>query len=140
MLWARLERRQSCVARRQLEQQRQQRAVCESEQQHADERQQQHWLSLREGDSEGGGQECPRSYGGRSAPVHGLPRSPERKPTGRGLFRAPERETNKQNVRGLVATAPASVNAPAFFNCSGARTFLSARFPRFSPTLRFSRV
>lgn len=53
MSLARLENEQSCAARRQLEQQRQQCAVRGSQQQHTLERQQQYWFSVCEGDSRG---------------------------------------------------------------------------------------
>lgn len=53
MTLARLESEQPCAARRQLEQQRQQRAVRRPQQQHAIERQQQHWIPMCEGDSRG---------------------------------------------------------------------------------------
>jgi hypothetical protein len=87
MLRTWLEREQSCVAGRLVEQQRPQRAVCESQPQHAGERQQQHWLSWREGDSSESGGVPPLSTG-QSTLLHGAPWRPDRKPTTRGLFPA----------------------------------------------------
>ncbi len=117
MLWARLEREQSCVAGRHVEQQRQQHALRPSEQQHADERQQQQRLSLCEGDSERGGPTVPTLSTGRSAPVHGLPQCPERKPTSRRLFPAGSvwRGTKSASNRGLVASGRALVEVPGSF-------------------------
>jgi len=113
MLWARLEREQPCVARRHVEQQRQQRAVRESQQQHTDERQQQYWFSLCEGDSEGGWRQRPPASTGQNARVYGLPRRPARKPTSRSLFPAAwRRETKTECGRGLVATVSTGANAP----------------------------
>ena len=53
MIWARLDTEQSRAARRHLEQQRQQRALRHSQQQHAGQCQQQYWLPLCEGDLRG---------------------------------------------------------------------------------------
>lgn len=104
MLWARLEREHSCVAGRLVEQQRQQHAVCESQQQHTDERQQQYWFSLCEGDSERAGGKLPTLSTGQSAPIHGSPRRPDRKPTSRCLFPALDRQgTKTADGRGMVA-------------------------------------
>ena len=114
MLWVRPEREQPCFARRQLEQQRQQHALRQSQQQQPEQRQQQHRVSLCEGDSERGGHKVPTLSSGRSAPVHGLPQCPERKPTGRSLFPVgASRGTNTQESSGLVAGLP--VNAPMTF-------------------------
>lgn len=51
MIWVRLESGVSRASRRQLEQQRQQRAVRRSQQQRSDQCQQQHWFPVCEGDS-----------------------------------------------------------------------------------------
>jgi hypothetical protein len=111
MLWVRPEREQPCFARRQLEQQRQQHALRQPQQQQPVECQQQHRVSLCEGDSEGGGCKNLSASSGRSARVHGLPQCPERKPTGRSLFPdGSSRGTNTQESSGLVAGVPA--NAP----------------------------
>ena len=101
--WVRPEREQPCFARRQLEQQRQQHALRQSQQQQPGQRQQQHWVPLCEGDSGGGGWQHLSASSGRNARVHGLPQCPERKPTGRSLFSgAVSRGTNKHAARGLV--------------------------------------
>jgi hypothetical protein len=107
MLWVRPEREQPCFARRQLEHQRQQHALRQSQQQQQPEqRQQQHGVSVCEGDSEGGGCKHLSASSGRSARVHGLPQCPERKPTGRSLFPATKkRGTNKHAARGLVTAS-----------------------------------
>lgn len=111
MLWVRPEREQPCVARRQLEQQRQQRALRQPQQQQPGQREQQHRVSLCEGDSGGGGCKHLSASSGRSARVHGLPQYPERKPTGRSLFPVGASwGTNTQESSGLVAGRPA--NAP----------------------------
>ena len=97
--------------RRQLEQQRQQRALRQPQQQQPGQRQQQHRVSVCEGDSKGGGFKHLSAASGRSARVHGLPQCPERKPTGRSLFpMSGARGTNTQESSGLVAGPPA--NAP----------------------------
>lgn len=109
MLWVRPETEQPCFAGRHVEQQRQQHAVRQSQQQHTVKRQQQHWFPVCEGDSTRGGRRVPALSRGRSAPVHGLPQRPERKPTGRSLFpEGCERGTNKTKGWRLVAQAKVS--------------------------------
>ena len=114
MLWVRPEREQPCVARWQLEQQRQQHALRQSQQQQPEQRQQQHWLSVCEGDSGGGRWQHRSASSGQSAPVHGLPQCPERKPTGRRLFSpAPPEGTNKETASGPVAWELSPAKVPA---------------------------
>ena len=113
MLWVRPEREQPCFARRHLEQQREQRAVRQSQQQHTVQRQQQYWVPVCEGDSGGGGLQSLSASSGRSARVQGLPQCPERKPTGRSLFPAEFwRGTKTDGEQGLVAGATGAVNVP----------------------------
>jgi len=71
----------SGVAGRLVEQQREQHARREPKQQQSGQREQQHWFSLREGDSDG------EDAVGRSGEVHGLQRRPGRKPTHVDRFR-----------------------------------------------------
>ena len=91
------------------------------QQQHAIERQQQYWVPVCEGDSEGSGQECPRSGDGQSTRVQGLPWRPARKPTGGSLFSARRaRGTNTNGGPGLVVAASAAGNVPALSSVMGA--------------------
>jgi hypothetical protein len=126
-LWVPPESKQPAAARRGVEQQRHQCAVVGAQQQHTGQRQQQHWLSLCEGDSRGS-----RSAGfpGPSARVHGPSRCPSRKPTGGSLFSHGIRvRTNTHAARGPVAGPSRPGNAPAPFQSrnrnvpqAGART------------------
>jgi hypothetical protein len=51
---------------------------------------------------------------GQNSPVHGLPRRPGRKPTGRNLFPVGQRRRTKtERARGLVAAEHSGVNVPA---------------------------
>lgn len=120
-LWVQPESKSpSGPARRCVEQQREQRAGCGAQQQHAEQRQQQYWLSLCEGDSRGS-----RFAGlsGQSAQIHGSPRWPIRKPTGCSLFPVwKESGTNKHAARGLVTTANTAENVPVLpFNLARLR-------------------
>jgi len=105
------------------------------QQQHAIERQQQYWVPVCEGDSEGSGQECPRSGDGQSTRVQGLPWRPARKPTGGSLFSARRaRGTNTNGGPGLVAAASAAGNVPALSSVMGADGHeIEAREPNQDP-------